>query len=49
MPAKNEAVFVEREGTAWLRSSAVGHVDETGHLFVDDRIHDMLIRGGENV
>jgi long-chain acyl-CoA synthetase len=49
MPEKNEEVFVEREGKTWLRSGDIGHVDEDGHLFVDDRVDDMVISGGENV
>ncbi|WP_276259705.1 class I adenylate-forming enzyme family protein [Haloglomus litoreum] len=39
----------ERESKEWLRSGDIGHVDEDGHLFLDDRIDDMFISGGENV
>jgi len=49
LPEKNETAFVEREGREWLRSGDIGHLDEDGHLFVDDRIDDMIITGGENV
>jgi acyl-CoA synthetase (AMP-forming)/AMP-acid ligase II len=49
MPEKNDEVFVEREAKTWLRSGDIGHVDEDGHIFVDDRIDDMIITGGENV
>ena len=33
----------------WLRSGDIGHVDEEGFIYVDDRIKDMVLRGGENV
>jgi len=49
MPEKNEEAFVRREGKRWLRSGDIGRMDEDGHLFVEDRIDDMLISGGENV
>jgi len=48
-PETNDEVFVERDGTTWLRSGDIGHRDERGHYFVDDRVDDMLITGGENV
>ncbi|PSQ15465.1 AMP-dependent synthetase [Halobacteriales archaeon QS_8_69_26] len=49
MPEKNEAAFVTREGKTWLRSGDVGRIDGDGHLFVEDRLDDMIISGGENV
>ncbi|QLD87944.1 AMP-binding protein [Natronomonas salina] len=49
MPEKNETAFVQREGKRWLRSGDVARMDEDGHLFVEDRIDDMIITGGENV
>jgi len=49
LPDKNAEAFVERDGKRWLRSGDIGRVDEDGHLFVEDRIDDMLISGGENV
>ncbi len=33
----------------WLRSGDIGHVDDTGYVYLDDRIKDMIITGGENV
>jgi long-chain acyl-CoA synthetase len=36
-----------REG--WFHTGDMGHVDEDGYVFIDDRKKDMIIRGGENV
>ena len=33
----------------WLRSGDVGHVDTGGFVYVDDRLKDIVIRGGENI
>ena len=33
----------------WLRSGDLGRMDEEGFLFVEDRLKDMVLRGGENV
>lgn len=49
LPGKNGEAFVERGGKRWLRSGDIGHVDEDGHLFIDDRVDDMIVTGGENV
>jgi long-chain acyl-CoA synthetase len=33
----------------WLRSGDIGRVDDEGYLYVEDRLKDMILRGGENV
>lgn len=33
----------------WLRSGDIGRVDDEGYVFVEDRVKDMIITGGENV
>jgi long-chain acyl-CoA synthetase len=33
----------------WLRSGDLGRMDEEGFVYVEDRIKDMVLRGGENV
>jgi long-chain acyl-CoA synthetase len=33
----------------WLRSGDIGRVDADGFYYVEDRLKDMILRGGENV
>ena len=44
-PETTQAAF--RDG--WLRTGDAGRMDGGGHLFIVDRIKDMIISGGENV
>jgi len=44
-PEADEEAFVD----GWLRSGDVGRMDQAGYIYIDDRIKDMYISGGENV
>jgi long-chain acyl-CoA synthetase len=33
----------------WLRTGDLGHISDEGFFYVDDRLKDMILRGGENV
>ena len=33
----------------WLRSGDLGRMDDEGFVYVEDRVKDMVLRGGENV
>ena len=33
----------------WFRTGDIGRVDEDGFIFVEDRLKDMIISGGENI
>jgi long-chain acyl-CoA synthetase len=33
----------------WLRTGDLGHLDDDGFVYVEDRVKDMVLRGGENV
>ncbi len=33
----------------WLRTGDLGHLDDEGHLYVDDRKKDLVVTGGTNV
>ncbi|MDT5387929.1 MAG: hypothetical protein QOE04_1570 [Mycobacterium sp.] len=33
----------------WFRSGDIGRVDDGGYIFVEDRLKDMIISGGENI
>jgi long-chain acyl-CoA synthetase len=33
----------------WMRTGDIGRIDDEGYLYIDDRVKDMILRGGENV
>ena len=46
---RDAAATAEALGDGWFRTGDVGHVDDEGWIFIDDRRKDMIISGGENI
>ena len=44
-PEATEAALTD----GWLRTGDAGRVDEHGYVYIEDRVKDMFISGGENV
>ncbi|MGY4712053.1 long-chain-fatty-acid--CoA ligase [Mycolicibacterium sp. CBM1] len=45
-PDATQAAITE---DGWFRTGDIGRVDEDGFVFVEDRLKDMIISGGENI
>ena len=45
-PEANERAFTQ---DGWFRSGDIGRMDPDGYVFIEDRVKDMYISGGENV
>jgi acyl-CoA synthetase (AMP-forming)/AMP-acid ligase II len=45
-PAETAEVVVE---DGWFRTGDMGRVDDGGYVYVQDRLKDMIISGGENI
>ncbi|MDJ0361936.1 long-chain-fatty-acid--CoA ligase [Rhodococcus sp. H29-C3] len=46
---KPEATAETITAEGWLRSGDMGRADDGGFIFIEDRLKDMIITGGENV
>ncbi|WP_167106523.1 long-chain-fatty-acid--CoA ligase [Mycobacterium sp. DL592] len=46
---KPEATAAAITEDGWFRSGDIGRVDADGFIFVEDRLKDMIISGGENI
>lgn len=44
-----DALWIDEEGTHWLRTGDIGYLDDEGFLFIVDRKKDMILSGGQNV
>ena len=46
---KPEATAESITEDGWFRTGDIGRVDDGGYIFVEDRLKDMIISGGENI
>src|SRR5579862_1608912 len=45
----NSPATIEALRGGWLHTGDMGHIDEDGFVYLDDRKKDMIVSGGENV
>jgi acyl-CoA synthetase (AMP-forming)/AMP-acid ligase II len=44
-----EATAATMTGGGWVRSGDAGYMDEDGYVYIQDRVKDMIVSGGENI
>ena len=44
-----EATTKTIDAEGWLKTGDAGYLDDDGYLFIQDRVKDMIISGGENI
>lgn len=49
LPSATSETLVDEADAGWIRTGDAGFVDDEGFLFIQDRIKDMILVGGENV
>lgn len=44
-----EATLSTMPGDNWVRTGDAGYMDEDGYVYIQDRVKDMIVSGGENI